>query len=62
MARKLALTVYVVDPDTGDAVRLDAGSKPHRKFAALVTNPAAWGKGGKDDDADDPEPSADEAG
>lgn len=46
MAGRLADTVYVRDPERHDTVRLDAGSEPEPRLAALVTNPAAW-EGGK---------------
>ncbi|TXS68945.1 hypothetical protein [Streptomyces sp. sk2.1] len=68
MGARLAATVYVTDPDTHQTVRLDEGSEPDTRLAALITNPAAWEDGtlpaaakqaaessdptGEDDDAD----------
>jgi hypothetical protein len=45
MGARLAATVYVTDPDTHQTVRLDEGSEPEQRLAALVTNPAAWEDG-----------------
>ena len=45
MGARLAATVYVTDPDTHQTVRLDEGSEPEARLAALVTNPAAWEDG-----------------
>ena len=45
MGARLAATVYVTDPDTHQTVRLDQGSEPEARLAALVTNPAAWEDG-----------------
>jgi hypothetical protein len=39
---QLASTVYVVDPETKQTVRLEPGTRPERRLAALVTNPVAW--------------------
>lgn len=39
---QLASTVYVIDPDTRQTVRLEPGTSPEARLAALVTNPAAW--------------------
>ncbi|MYW43058.1 hypothetical protein [Streptomyces sp. SID161] len=39
---QLAATVYVKDPDTHQTVRLEAGTSPEARLAALVTNPTAW--------------------
>lgn len=39
---QLAATVYVKDPDTHQTIRLDPGTLPEQRLAALVTNPAAW--------------------
>lgn len=48
MGARLAATVYVTDPDTHQTVRLDEGSEPEARLAALVTNPAAWEDGKPD--------------
>jgi hypothetical protein len=45
MGARLAATVYVTDPDTHQTVRLDEGSEPEQRLAALVTNPVAWEDG-----------------
>lgn len=45
MGAKLVATVYVRDPDAFETVRLDAGTEPEPRLAALVTNPAAWEDG-----------------
>jgi hypothetical protein len=45
MGARLAATVYVTDPDTHQTVRLDEGSEPEHRLAALVTNSAAWEDG-----------------
>lgn len=42
MARKLATSVYVTDPDTHQTVLLEAGTSPEKRLADLVTNPVAW--------------------
>lgn len=42
MAARLAATVYVTDPMTHRPVRLDPGTLPEQRLAALVRNPAAW--------------------
>jgi hypothetical protein len=42
MGAQLAATVYVTDPDTHQTVRLEPGTCPEPRLAALVTNPAAW--------------------
>ncbi len=42
MAARLAATVYVTDPDSHQTVRLEPGTSPEPRLAALVTNPAAW--------------------
>jgi hypothetical protein len=42
MAARLAVTVYVQDPDTRQTVTLHPGTSPEPRLAALVTNPAAW--------------------
>ncbi|MFD9721128.1 hypothetical protein [Streptomyces sp. NPDC059076] len=42
MGAQLASTVYVKDPDTHQTVRLEPGTCPEPRLAALVTNPAAW--------------------
>ncbi|MDX3527148.1 hypothetical protein P1P75_12010 [Streptomyces sp. ID05-39B] len=39
---QLAATVYVRDPQTHQTVRLEPGTSPEARLAALVTNPAAW--------------------
>jgi hypothetical protein len=39
---QLAATVYVKDPETHQTVRLEPGTSPEPRLAALVTNPAAW--------------------
>ncbi|EFL29473.1 hypothetical protein SSOG_09187 [Streptomyces himastatinicus ATCC 53653] len=39
---QLASTVYVQDPETHQTVRLEPGTNPPSRLAALVTNPAAW--------------------
>lgn len=45
MARKLARTVTVQDPDTRRYVTVLAGTEPPARLAELITNPAAWGDG-----------------
>ncbi|MGW2849611.1 hypothetical protein [Streptomyces sp. NPDC001274] len=45
MAGKLTASVYVTDPDTNEAVVLEAGSEPEPRLATLITNPAAWEDG-----------------
>ncbi|MFG2540670.1 hypothetical protein ACGFU4_36070 [Streptomyces sp. NPDC048511] len=42
MAAQLKGTVYVTDPDTHQTVELAPGTSPDPRYAALVTNPAAW--------------------
>ena len=42
MAARLAATVYVTDPDSHQTVRLEPGTSPEPRLAALVTSPAAW--------------------
>lgn len=42
MGAQLRSTVYVTDPDTHQTVRLEPGTLPEPRLAALVTNPAAW--------------------
>ncbi|MFF0009594.1 hypothetical protein ACFYQT_40070 [Streptomyces tibetensis] len=42
MAAQLAATVYVRDPQTHQTVRLEPGTSPEPRLAALVKNPAAW--------------------
>ncbi|MEU9014252.1 hypothetical protein AB0D12_31685 [Streptomyces sp. NPDC048479] len=42
MGAQLAATVYMKDPDTRQPVKLDPGTLPEPRLAALVTNPAAW--------------------
>jgi hypothetical protein len=44
MAR-LVRTVYLTDPQTHLAVRLDPGAEPEEHLARLITNPAAWEDG-----------------
>ncbi|MCL8016978.1 hypothetical protein [Streptomyces sp. AS02] len=39
---QLAATVYVTDPDTHQTVRLEPGTLPEPRLAALVTAKAAW--------------------
>jgi hypothetical protein len=60
MGARLAATVYVTDPDTHQTVRLDEGSEPDKRLAALVTNPAAWEDGTPDTAAAEPEPEGDD--
>lgn len=42
MTARLAATVYVTDPDTHQTVRLEPGTCPEPRLAALVTNKVAW--------------------
>jgi hypothetical protein len=42
MGAQLAATVYVTDPDTHQTVRLEPGTCPEPRLAALVTSKAAW--------------------
>lgn len=42
MGAQLAATVYVTDPDTHQTVRLEPGTLPEPRLAALVTSKAAW--------------------
>jgi hypothetical protein len=42
MGAQLRSTVYVTDPETHQTVRLEPGTLPEPRLAALVTNPAAW--------------------
>lgn len=42
MGAQLAATVYVTDPETHQRVRLEPGTLPEPRLAALVTNKAAW--------------------
>ena len=42
MGAQLKGTVYVTDPDTHQTVELAPGTSPDPRYAALVTNPAAW--------------------
>jgi hypothetical protein len=60
MGARLAATVYVTDPDTHQTVRLDEGSEPEARLAALVTNPAAWEDGKPDTTPATPEPEGDD--
>lgn len=60
MGARLAATVYVTDPDTHQTVRLDEGSEPEARLAALVTNPAAWVGGKPDTTAAESEPEGDD--
>jgi hypothetical protein len=39
---QLASTVYVTDPETHQTVRLEPGTCPEPRLAALVTSKAAW--------------------
>lgn len=42
MGAQLAATVYVTDPDTHQQVRLEPGTCPEPRLAALVTAKKAW--------------------
>lgn len=42
MGAQLKSTVFVKDPDTRRTVRLEPGTLPEPRYAALVTNPEAW--------------------
>ena len=42
MGAQLAATVYVTDPETHQTVRLEPGTLPEPRLAALVTAKAAW--------------------
>lgn len=42
MGAQLAATVYVTDPDTRQKVRLEPGTLPEPRLAALVTAKGAW--------------------
>lgn len=42
MGAQLAATVYVTDPDTHQQVRLEPGTCPEPRLAALVTAKNAW--------------------
>lgn len=42
MGAQLRSTVYVTDPDTHQTVRLEPGTLPEPRLAALVTSKAAW--------------------
>lgn len=44
MGRKLANTVYVNSPETGESVQLLAGTEPPGWAVPLITNDAAWAK------------------
>jgi hypothetical protein len=42
MARTLATTVYVTNPETGTSEGFAAGTTPPDWAAELITNPSAW--------------------
>lgn len=42
MGAQLAATVYVTDPDSHQQVRLEPGTCPEPRLAALVTAKGAW--------------------
>jgi len=39
---KLARTVYLADPDSGEPLVLEEGSRPPARLAKHILNPAAW--------------------
>jgi hypothetical protein len=53
MARKLARTVHVTDPETRRLVTLVAGTVPPSEYADLITNEQAWEPEQVDEDVAD---------
>lgn len=60
MARRLAKTVLLTDPKTGERHVLRAGSSVNKKLAALISNPGVW-EGADDGDDEQTEAPAEAA-